>query len=205
MVTLGGVEWLAHQLLRELASESVDIGELIVAAKAMPEWDKAVEVEENESWEALKEVDKQDKLEAEKRRKNENKNKNKNKNKVVKNPHKKHLEPENDVHKEKKRKKLKEPAVAPGQRTLDGFGFRVKPVSKPENRQKDLELVCEGQDVELLQAQFEEYLNTFEKKYETSQCAEPGVTSFYRHGRNNIVGKNICQDDILMLKYEVCF
>ena len=30
LVTLGGVEWLAHQLLRELASESVDIGELIV-------------------------------------------------------------------------------------------------------------------------------------------------------------------------------
>ena len=66
---------MAHHLLRELASESVDIGELIVAAKAMPEWDKAVEVEEKESWEALKEFDKQDKLEAEKRRKTEIKTK----------------------------------------------------------------------------------------------------------------------------------
>ena len=68
LVTLCGVEWLAHQLLRELASESVDIG------SGMPEWDKTVEVEENESWEALKEFDKQVKLEAEKRRKNKNEN-----------------------------------------------------------------------------------------------------------------------------------
>ena len=59
-------------------------------------------------------------------------------------------------------------------------------------------MVCEGLDDELLQAQFEEYLISFENKYETSQCAEPGVTSFHRHGRNNIVGKNICEDDILM-------
>ena len=80
LVSLCGVEWLAHQLLREVANQSVEIGEAIIAAKVMPEWEKAVEEDEKESWEALEGFDKQDKLEADKMRKNKNKYKNKTKN-----------------------------------------------------------------------------------------------------------------------------
>ena len=76
LMSLSGLEWLAHQLVREIVNISVEIGEDIIVAKDMPEWEKAVELEDIICWQALMDFDTEDKIVA-KRRETSKKHKNK--------------------------------------------------------------------------------------------------------------------------------
>ena len=118
LMSLSGLEWLAHQLVREIVNISVEIGEDIIVAKDMPEWEKAVELEDIICWQALMDFDTEDKIVA-KRREKSKKHKNKNKNSKNLLSH----DPVPKITEKKRNKKMKINVLEPGQKTLVGFGF----------------------------------------------------------------------------------
>ena len=69
LMSLSGLEWLAHQLVRDIVNISVDMGEDIILAKDMPEWEKAVELDDINCWQALLDCDNEDKIVAQRREK----------------------------------------------------------------------------------------------------------------------------------------
>ena len=111
--TISGVEWLIHQLVREVVIQSVEIGEDLIIAKIMPEWEDLIQDEELSGLEALLEYDREDKLQAERESKiKKNKNKNLSSSSLVVAP------------KKKRGKKTKVANISPGQKTLDSYVVR---------------------------------------------------------------------------------
>ena len=164
LVTLSGTEWFIHQLIKEVSGNSVEIGEDIVLAKNMPEWNKVCEDEELLNWKALQECDEKDKL-ASKKREKTTKYKNKNKNLSI---------PCMVKNEDKKKRGKGKVRVAPGQKTLDGFGFKSVKVEKKQLESGEIDEYPNTYKIEELEIQMEYYLMKFEQNIQDVVTAEGG-------------------------------